>query len=617
MKSIVLALLLFPAVAFAERSLYWDEVAIRARLDDKGALRVREQQAYVFNGDWNGGERRFRVERGQGFQLESVSRVAADGTLVPLQYGSLDAVDGYQMVGDHTLRWRSRLPTDPPFRDTRITYLIEYTLSNILLQRGSEFLLDHDFGFPDRSGDIKRLTLDLELDPAWRAIDVPKRLDLGPLPPGAEAIVRGRLIHSGGGVVARPDTRPFRFSLMAVLILVPVLLARLAFRREKGLGRFAPLETSSVTRDWIERNLLPVRAEVIGAAWDESVSDSEVAALLARWSAEGKVTTSAQSGEEMVMRLKVSRDEFTEPYERELIDKLFFAGEQTSTTAIRAHYKSSGLSPSTIISRGVYEKAEELTRKSEPAPKIWKLPTLLLFLATVALFMKAFPAVEEGREMPAAVGVFFSGVFWFWAAFAAMVWRGRVDYGLRQAVWFIVPLCIVAAIALTIIALDLYDATMYLAFMAGVIMISNNTFNNAKSKRGRTAIAYRKRLASVRQYFMTQLREKTPLLDDRWFPYVIAFGLNDQANAWLRDFGGERSTVGATTSRTSTSSSSSSSSSSGWTGGGGAFGGAGATGSWAAAATGLAAGVASPSSSSSGGGGGSSSSSGGGGGGGW
>ena len=52
------------------------------------------------------------------------------------------------------MRWRSRLPSDPEFSDTAIVYLLEYTLTGILLQRADGYLLDHDFAFPDRTGEI-------------------------------------------------------------------------------------------------------------------------------------------------------------------------------------------------------------------------------------------------------------------------------------------------------------------------------------------------------------------------------------------------------------------------------------------------------------------------------
>ncbi len=153
------------------------------------------------------------------------------------------------------------------------------------------------------------------------------------------------------------------------------------------------------------------------------------------------------------------------------------------------------------------------------------------------------------------------------------------------------------------------------------LAVVNGVFNLAKTRNGVHRIARRKTLASARGYFLHELAQPAPRLQDSWFPYVVAFGLTSEADHWFKAYGGAAaastgSALGS--SRSGSSSGSSSSSSGGWSGGGGAFGGAGSSGSWAVAAGALASGVASPSSSGGGGGGGGGGgSSGGGGGGGW
>ena len=160
------------------------------------------------------------------------------------------------------------------------------------------------------------------------------------------------------------------------------------------------------------------------------------------------------------------------------------------------------------------------------------------------------------------------------------------------------------------------------------LALFNSMINQARSRERAQGIALRKRLASARRYFQQELDRPQPALRDEWFPYVLAFGLDKDAQDWFKAYGGQSagSSTSSWSSSPSTSSSSSGSGSSssaptGWSGGGGAFGGAGATSTWALAAGSLAAGVAAPSSSGSsgggGGGGGGGSSSGGGGGGGW
>ncbi|HTO77633.1 MAG TPA: hypothetical protein VMQ61_16285, partial [Thermoanaerobaculia bacterium] len=90
------------------RELSWPSIDVRARLDADGALHVVERQTMRFTGDWNGGERVFRVEPGQNLRFESITRIAADGSTHPLVRGDLSEVDQYAWKDAHTLRWRSR-----------------------------------------------------------------------------------------------------------------------------------------------------------------------------------------------------------------------------------------------------------------------------------------------------------------------------------------------------------------------------------------------------------------------------------------------------------------------------------------------------------------------------
>ncbi len=141
------ALLLLLALAFAApaaaKSLYWRSLDVTARLDAAGQLRVRERQTMVFDGDWNGGERRFDVRQGQTLDINGVTRIEGSKE-VPLAEGNLSDVDHYAM-NEKVLRWRSRLPSDPPFENREIVYVIDYTLGGILNELGdNEYELDHD-----------------------------------------------------------------------------------------------------------------------------------------------------------------------------------------------------------------------------------------------------------------------------------------------------------------------------------------------------------------------------------------------------------------------------------------------------------------------------------------
>jgi hypothetical protein len=133
-------------------------------------------------------------------------------------------------------------------------------------------------------------------------------------------------------------------------------------------------------------------------------------------------------------------------------------------------------------------------------------------------------------------------------------------------------------------------------------------------------LAFRRQLVSARRFFERELQRPEPKLQDRWFPYLLAFGLSREVDRWFAAFGGDGSDHRTRSVVPVPLGSPSGSSGGGWSGGGpqfggGTFAGGGAGGSWGVAAAGMAAGVAAPSSGSSAGVGGVSS--GGGGGGGW
>ena len=235
----LLAFAAAPAPAAAQdRELYWKELAVAAQLDAAGRLHVTEHQVMVFTGDWNGGERVFLLAGDQELDLESVTRIDADGEETRLDQGSLDVMNQFDWAGANTLRWRSRDPADPLFDHTEITYVLVYTLSKILVpQGGDRYLLDHDFAFRDREGVIEQFTLDLDIHPVWQ----PRSgyaAHSGPLSPGTGYIVRLPLRYGGVGrpaavlAVAPPGLR--RGLAAALVALLVVLLAGLFRTRPRS-----------------------------------------------------------------------------------------------------------------------------------------------------------------------------------------------------------------------------------------------------------------------------------------------------------------------------------------------------------------------------------------------
>jgi uncharacterized membrane protein YgcG len=628
--------LFLPAMA-AARTLSWAELAVTARLDADGRLHVRERQAMVFDGAWNGGERTFRLNADQTIELHGMTRIdSGTGSAIEMRRGSLDRVDNYDWTDRKTLRWRARLPSDPEFENETIVYVLDYTVSGVIGTSWGDYVLDHDFAFPDRYGNIDRFTLDLEIDPAWVAeTEISGRHEARNLPPGNGYVLTTRLDYVGSGRPAGVFVPPpvgIRLPLVGAALAVIVVLFMRFRRFERDQGRFDPPDVPVYpNRQWLGEHLLNMRPEVVGVLWDRWVSGPEVSALLARLVSEGKLasrveeTTSRWKKDVLHLELLVDRDDFNH-YERRLIDKLFFGDRtETSTEAVREHYKSSGFSPASTIRAKLQRLSKRVPgfRKGQEPPS--KIPGLILLGVVFALVVIELITRSRGAagSLVATIGI--STLIPAIIGFVGASWRSRkADRLLAPTLLFLVALAVILTglWGPVLVGYLLFPVPVKMSWFGMVallvfgVTVANSFFNTARTRDGKEAVRVRKRLAEIRRYFKAQLARPAPNLDDDWFPYLLAFGLARDVDRWSVVHGNGRNLASSTVS--SLGSASGGGSSGGWTGGGGTFGGAGASAGWAAAATGLAAGVSAPSSSGgSGGGGGGGGSSGGGGGGGW
>jgi uncharacterized membrane protein YgcG len=632
-----LLLLLLPAPLSSQpRSLYWRSLEVEARLDGEGRLRVQERHQMVFSGDWNGGERVFRLGIDHRLELNGIDREDLEThSRIPLtENEELSRVDDYAWTDSTTLRWRSRLPSDPPFQDTERIYILDYTLDNVLVPTEEGYLLDHDFAFPDRPGPILSFSLALSLDGSWSPKEeLAERIVREKLQPGESVVVRAPLVYRGEGLPSGVRTGAPVSLAAALALLFGAALAAIGFlfyRGEEVLGRFAPLTpVSSIDESWLEANVFTMLPEEVGAAWDDSTAAPEVAAVLARMVSEGKLKTEVsrtrgflKSSENLRMELLVDRDSLS-GYEGILVRALFVSGNVTDTVKIRKHYEDRGFDPASKIREPLKRRVSQLLSSSRAPRQISRKPALWLLASS--LLVLAVSAILDPKGtffiLPRLLGaVFFYGLGFI----AAAIYRRRVERLLPYSYTFLVPAALLAVGTIRFFYLNPWR-NGFLALLGValfVLALLTSLFNAAKFRNGSLAIDLRKKLASARRYFAYELSKADPRLDDRWFPYLLAFELGPDVDRWFRAYGPPGS-------RSSTSSDYGSSSSGGsggsasrpWTGGGGAFGGAGATSSWAAAVGTVALGVSAPSQSSGGssggGGGGGGGSSGGGGGGGW
>ncbi len=605
-----------------EKTLHWRLLEVHARLDAEGRLQIAERQAMVFTGDWNGGERTFRLFPGQRLALTRLARIdAATGQAHELALGDLSAIDQYAWKDEHTLRWRSRLPSDPAFDNTEIVYEIDYTLSGVLSREGDTYVLNNDFAFPDRSGVIETFTLDLALDPAWQAQGAfaPHQQRRG-LAPGQSAVVTVNLKYVGAGhpaAVRRGTSATERWAVFLVLAGSIVLMFIAFWRHEAALGRLSsPPPVDTVDARWLEANVFSLRPEEVGALWDESVGAPEVAALIARWTSEKKVRARAE-GKEMTLTRLVSIEQF-EGYEKDLATALFFGGrEETDTASIRAHYRSSGFDPAAKIRPELEKRLESHGEFNDHTPRPPRWPTVLLLFSGIGLV--AACAALKLEEPGAVIGLAISHLILYVAGvIAASLYQKRIEnLALATLTFLWVPLVFLLFSYRGAAGGGRSSLFLLLGVLLVRIGITNNLFNVARTRDGARKIARRKALTAARRHFERELAGRSPRLSDAWYPYILAFGLGPAADRWGKAFGAAGAAAAIASSGSTSGSGSSSPSSGGWTGGGGSFGGGGSSASWAAAAGAMAAGVSAPSSSGGGGGGGGGGSSGGGGGGGW
>jgi uncharacterized membrane protein YgcG len=616
----------------AQRDLHWRSIAVEARLDSIGRLHVRERQEMVFTGDWNGGERSFNIRLGQKLTLERMLRVdPATGAEVEMTKGDLDQLHNYDWSGNNTLRWRSRQPSDPPFENTPLTFILEYSLANILVARDSAYVLSHDFAFSDRVGTIAQFTLALTLDEAWRA---PPSFtgSYGPvnLPPGDGFVVTVPLEYRRGGVPpgVALGASPSQGKTLAGLLVAAVLILGLRFIViERASGRFAPLlPADSIDEAWLKANVFNLLPEVVGAAWDDTTGAPEVTAVLARMVAEKKLASRVETKKVLIftrnvlyLSLLVPRSDLS-GYELALVDALFTPGStETDTEQVKERYKSTGFDPAKMIKEPIEDRVKELGGRASTVTKPSKWPTLILLASAIGLMVLAGRKNAVDALWAGLTGLGLLAVFIF-SVIQAGLWRNRVRGAAGHSLRFLIPMAVGSGGLVALMMSRQYPIGVLAlaALVVWSIALWNSIFNVARTRQAPELIALRKRLASARDYFQRQLRQANPSLKDDWFPYLMAFGLGPHMDKWFKAFSGPTTAVGRMATSRSSGGGFSSGRSESWTGmgGGGGFAGGGSSGAWAAAAGGMAAGVSKPSSSSSG----SSSSggsSGGGGGGGW
>ena len=261
-------------------------------------------------------------------------------------------------------------------------------------------------------------------------------------------------------------------------------------------------------------------------------------------------------------------------YERALIDGLFFDSRtNTSTALVKQHYRKTGFDPADVIRAGLKARMAAVL---PPGRMPWTVPLLatLLYCGGAALLAREWFA---GRFVSNAAPLFVLGVLplLLLARREGLRFHANVQWGPEKALSSLLP----AVPAIVVAALYLWrwaDSGVIPAsdgLAAGVVMIGLSVlFAGAgamKSTQHRAALAFRKILASGREFFIAELAKPRPALRDEWFPWILAFGLGKQMDDWSALRASSQSTtgsIGRSRSSTSFGSGESASSSGTWTG---------------------------------------------------
>ncbi|HET7710357.1 MAG TPA: DUF2207 domain-containing protein, partial [Thermoanaerobaculia bacterium] len=547
--AILVTILLGGDVAGQDRTLFWKSLDVTARLEADASLHVTERHTMVFDGAWNGGERSFRIEPGQSVTLLHLRRVS-DGGVEELKLGNLARTGAYAMNGD-VLRWRTRQPDDPPYRNEVLTFEIDYVLSGIVRRSGEAYRIDHDFAFPDRPGPIERFTLQYEHDPVWQA-DPVAPLEKADLPVGESVVLHQQLLFTGQGEPAQiyrrpplpppppPPPPPWRLSSAArlagggALVAIFAAIVAIFFRHERQVGRFEKWdELLPEGEGWLQNNIFAYAPEVIGAAWDETSSEPEVAALLARLIQEGKIRSVPKEINKtysmMQLELTVPRTELEE-HEKTLVDALFVSGNVTDRAKIRTRYRAAGFDPAARLRPPMMRKVESVTTRA------FGPVTTVSFNVGVLLMVSVVFALVAGIFTSGGVAAFavFAGVCFSIGLLLARRYRWRI-LGARDAVLVVLPLAAMLGSALLVTHPVGFTIAATLT-----ILLTWYVLRKAQWHGTRELLQWRRNLVAARDWFAFELSKPEPRLKDEWTPWLIGFGLSSAMDTWAKSFSAPR-----------------------------------------------------------------------------
>jgi uncharacterized membrane protein YgcG len=280
-------------------------------------------------------------------------------------------------------------------------------------------------------------------------------------------------------------------------------------------------------RQWVDELLSKLDAEVVGVAWDGVVGQDEVAAILARMTAEGKITSSTEKGD-MILKLEVPYATLR-GYEADLIQALFLGKNETTTRAVREYYAASGFDPARVIQHNLHSALYGLPQWEDQERGEWVVFWILAALTFVL-------AIAGGSRSEVDAGLAF--MFGFLAIigggltmlFTIGAKRALTAVGIRFFLGLLVPFCGVTLAAFGIVngpAIRMHHLTAMMLASAALTLVVL-AVERMKIDHTRQKVEFRKNLAAAREWLKAQVSTAGAPIPDLWIPYLYALRLANQ-----------------------------------------------------------------------------------------
>jgi hypothetical protein len=226
--------------------------------------------------------------------------------------------------------------------------------------------------------------------------------------------------------------------------------------------------------------------------------------------AEGKLESKVEGPNSMRLSLKVDRDKLN-AHESALVDGLFFGQRtETSTNDVRQHYKNSGFNPALVIKPPLDHQVKMVLPPGETRVRHW--PSVVLYVAGLVLLASSSysePVLGSAAIAIAMISLFLVAIL----QFPGWLFRSRIDWGLKAAAFLLIPASVVSLGTAAFLwwyagagEVDL-PWTMIAALTVLALGISNASIKGMKSGQSSAAIAFRKRLARGRSFFLKEIKK--------------------------------------------------------------------------------------------------------------